>query len=140
MKKIISILLFTLLSGCSVIQPMIDRFTIAPFDNNEYAMVNLIRTTAIQTKLKCETEDFLIFHYVNEIYDTALLLKNYSQYLPKNEQSIKPINLAYQMVNELKTRYEKETKVSKTYCELKLQSIIDVSESIQQAIGKRPRP
>jgi folate-dependent tRNA-U54 methylase TrmFO/GidA len=68
------------------------------------------------------------------------LLKNYSQYIPKNEQSIRPINITYDMVTELKVRYQKENKVSKTYCELKMQSIIDATESIQQAIGKRPRP
>jgi hypothetical protein len=143
MRNIIIGLVLLAMTGCSVVQPVIDRFTIAPFDNNEYAMINKIRTLAIQTKPKCGIENiapFAILDYVNEMHDTALLLKNYSQYLPKNEQSIKPINLTYQMVDELKVRYEKEKKVSKTYCELKLQSIADASESIQQAIGKRPRP
>lgn len=132
-----------LLGGCSIVQPLVDRFTIAPFDSNEYALVNKIRTTAMQTKPKCGVENiapFAVIDYVHDMHDTALLLKNYSQYLPKNEQTIKPINLTYQMIEELKTRYEKETKVSKTYCELKLQSIIDSSEAIQKAIGKRPRP
>lgn len=139
MRNIIIGLFLLSLSGCAIV----DRFMIAPFDSNEYAMVNKIRTVAMQTKPKCGTENiapFAVLDYVNEMHDTALLLKNYSQYLPKNEQSIKPINLTYQMIDELKTRYQKETKVSKTYCELKIQSIMDATESIQQAIGKRPRP
>lgn len=143
MKNIIIALSFLLLSGCSVIQPLIDRFSIAPFDANEYALVNKIRTIAIQTKPRCGIENiapFAVLDYVNDMHDTALLLKNYSQYLPKNEQTYKPVSVTYGMIDELKTRYEKEKKVSKTYCELKIQSIIDASESIQQAIGKRPRP
>ena len=143
MKNIIIALSFVLLSGCATIQPMIDRFTIAPFDSNEYALVNKVRTVAIQTKPKCGVENiapFAVLDYVNEMHDNALLLKNYSQYIPKNDQTIKPVNLTYQMIDELKTRYEKESKVSKVYCELKIQSIIDATESIQKAIAKRPRP
>lgn len=139
MKNIIIALFFVFLSGCAVI----DRFMIAPFDANEYALVNKIRTTAIQTKPKCGAENiapFAVLDYVQDMHDTALLLKNYSQYLPKNEQTYKPVSMTYTMIEELKTRYEKEKKVSKTYCELKMQSIIDATESIQQAIGKRPRP
>lgn len=143
MKNIIIGLSFLFLSGCAVIQPMVDRFMIAPFDSNEYALVNKVRTIAIQTKPKCGIENvapFAVLDYVNEMHDNALLLKNYSQYIPKNDQTIKPVNLTYQMIDELKTRYEKEKKVSKVYCELKIQSIIDATESIQKAIAKRPRP
>lgn len=143
MKNIIIALSIMLLTGCATIQSTIDRFTIAPFDANEYALINKLRTNAMQAKPKCGIENiapFAVLDYVNEMHDTALLLKNYSQYIPKNEQSIRPINITYDMVTELKIRYQKENKVSKTYCELKMQSIIDATESIQQAIGKRPRP
>lgn len=143
MKNLLAALTFTLLTGCSVVQPLVERFTIAPFDSNEYALVNKLRTTAIQTKPKCGADNiapFAVLDFVHDMHDTALLLKNYSQYLPKNEQTMKPVSLTYDLVAELKNRYEKETKVSKTYCELKVQSIIDVTESIQRAIGKRPRP
>jgi hypothetical protein len=143
MKKIIISLTLLFLSGCSVVQPIYDKFMIAPFDSNEYALVNHLRTVAIQTKPSCNTADdpwMHIYSYVEKLHETSLLLKNYSEYLPKNDQTIKPVNLVYQMTTDLKNRYEKETKVSKTYCELKIQSIIDASESIQKAIGKRPRP
>jgi hypothetical protein len=142
MKNIIIALLFFTLSGCSVVQPFIDRFNIAPFDNNEYALANRLRTTAIQAKPRCDVSvlpPFAIEDYINEMYDTALLLRNYSEYLPKNDQTIKPVGLVFQMVSDLKNRYEKESKINKTYCQLKIQSIIESSVSIQQAIGKRPR-
>lgn len=139
MKNIIIALSFVFLSGCAVI----DRFMIAPFDSNEYALINKLRTLSIQTKPLCGIKNVAPFDVTDNVYvmyDTALLLKNYSQYLPKNEQTYKPISMTYKMVEELKMRYEKQNKVSKTYCELKIQSIIDATESIQQAIGKRPRP
>lgn len=143
MKNIILGLTLIMLSGCAVVQPIYDKFMIAPFDANEYALVNKIRTSAIQAKPNCNTAEdpwMLIYNYVEDIHTTSLLLKNYSEYLPKNEQTIKNVDLVYQMTSDLRKRYITEPKVSKTYCELKLQSIIDVSESIQKAIGKRPRP
>lgn len=143
MKNFVVVIALLVLSGCSVIQPVVDRFMIAPFDANEYALVNKLRTTAMLTKPKCGVENiapFAVLDYVHDMHNTALLLRNYSQYLPKNEQTMKPVTIAYDLVTELKARYEKESKVSKAYCELKIQSIINVTESIQQTIGKRPRP
>lgn len=143
MRNIFLGLILLLLSGCAVIQPVVDRFTIAPFDSGEYSLVNKLRTTAIKAKPSCNTKSDpwkFIYSYVYEIHDTSLLLKNYSEYLPKNDQTIKPIELIHQMTTDLKKRYEQDVTVSKTYCELKIQSIIDASESIQKAIGKRPRP
>ena len=128
-----------LLSGCSVIQPFIDRFTIAPFDPNEYALVNQIRTTSMIAKPLCpskaETKP-----YVDAVYAFSYRLKNYSEHLPDNDQTIKPVNLLFTLANDLNTRYKAEGDVNKTYCELKLQSISDAANSIQRAIAKRPRP
>lgn len=143
MKNIILGLTLLLLSGCAVVQPIVDRFTISPFDSNEYALVNTLRTLAIQAKPNCNIADDpwkIIYNYVEELHNTSLLLKNYSEYIPKNDQTIKPVNIVFLMTTDLKKRYSTEAKVSKTYCELKIQSIINASESIQKAIGKRPRP
>jgi hypothetical protein len=106
-------------------------------------LVNTLRTLAIQAKPNCNTADDpwkIIYNYVEELHNTSLLLKHYSEYIPKNDQTIKPVNIVFLMTTDLKKRYSTEAKVSKTYCELKIQSIIDASESIQKAIGKRPRP
>lgn len=132
MKTLLIALSLLFLSGCAVI----DRFNIAPFDSNEYALVNSLRSTSIQVKPNCSN---ISREEVNQLYNIALNMKNYSQYLPRNDQTIKPVNATYQMVYELKTRYNKENKLNKTYCELKMQSIIDATELTQRAIGKRPR-
>jgi hypothetical protein len=132
MKTLLMALSLIVLSGCAVV----DRFIIAPFDPNEYALVNSLRSTSIQVKPNCSN---ISRDEVNQLYNIALNLKNYSQYLPRNDQTIKPVNTTYQMVSELKTRYNKENKLNKTYCELKIQSIIDATELTQRALGKRPR-
>ena len=132
MKTLLIGLSLLLLSGCAVV----DRFIIAPFDPNEYALVNSLRSTSIQVKPNCSN---ISRDEVNQLYNISLNMKNYSQYLPRNDQTIKPVNATYQMVSELKTRYNKENKLNKTYCELKMQSIIDATELTQKAIGKRPR-
>jgi len=139
MKNILIVLSFVFLSGCAVIQPMIDRFTIAQFDNNEYALVNKIRTQSQLAKQDCSTS-ILVRSHVDDMFITSTELKNYSQYLPKNEQTINPIDILHKMVNEIHARYNTTSSVSKTYCELKLTSINQSAESIQRAIGKRPRP
>ena len=137
MKKLLAIIALVSLSGCATIQSTIDRFTIAPFDTNEYALVVSLRTLAMQAKPFCGGE---IAPFIHEIQSAALVLKNYSQHLPKNEQSIKPINLVYDMAVELQLRSRISNRINKTYCELKTQSIADSAETIQRAIGKRPRP
>ena len=80
-------------------------------------------------------------HNVTSLFTQAKQLKNFSHSLPNNELTTKMIDPLYQMMEDMHTRYknEKDT-VSKTYCELKFQSIHDSASIIQKAIAKRPRP
>ena len=135
MKKAFILLALFYISGCS----LLDKFMIAPYDNNEYALVNKIRTTAQLSKKDCVDRNVMKMNS-NTIFALSSEMKNFSQYLPKNDQSIKPISQLYTMTEELHKRYEAEGPVNKTYCELKLTSIEESAEMIQKAIGKRPRP
>lgn len=139
MKKIIIAFTIMLLSGCSAIQPWIDKFTIAPFDQNEYFIVNQIRTYAEITKPLCPSK-YETKIYVDALYTSAFELKNYSEHLPDNKQTIPMVNLLFTMTNDLNNRYKAEGDINKTYCELKLQSVIDSANNIQKAIARRPRP
>jgi len=139
MKNILAVLSFVFFSGCAVIQPVVDRFTIAPFDSNEYALVNKIRTQSQLAKENCSVS-LLARADVDALFVTSTELKNYSQHIPKNKQTISPVELLDKMVVEIHTRYNSGSTVSKTYCELKLTSINQSAESIQKAIAKRPRP
>jgi len=139
MRIFIAAISFVLLSGCTVIQPFIDKFTIAQFDENEYALVNKIRTVAALAGQRCD-DQLTSKLYAKSLYHYGIELKNYSQYIPKNEQTKKPVELLYKMTVDVNDRYNKQETVSKTYCELKYKSIQQSAEMIQKAIGNRPRP
>ena len=119
MKRLILVLV-ALLSGCSIL-------LVAHYDNNEYGLVNKVRTDA---QLKNCTKDG-----VQVLYQDALELKNYSQYLKYNDLTIEMNNNLFTLVDEL---HQKDT-INPTYCNLKLNSISKSAEVIQKVIGGEPR-
>jgi len=123
MKKLL-VSLVILLSGCSSIQ---SALFVAHYDNNEYGLVNKVRTDALLKK--CDKDGIQV------MYEDSLQLKNYSQYLPYNDVTIKMNNDLFTLVDEL---HQKDT-FSPAYCALKLNTISKSAERIQQAIGGEPR-
>jgi len=123
MKKLL-VFLVILLSGCSSIQ---SALFVAHYDNNEYGLVNKVRTDALLKK--CDKDGIQV------MYEDSLQLKNYSQYLPYNDVTIKMNNDLFTLVDEL---HQKDT-FSLAYCALKLNTISKSAERIQQAIGGEPR-
>jgi hypothetical protein len=119
MKKLM-LCLISLLSGCSIL-------FVAHYDNNEYGLVNKIRTDA---ELKNCTKEG-----VQVLYQDTLELKNYSQYLPYNDVTVKMSNDLFTLVDEL---HQKDT-INLTYCGLKLNTISKSAEQIQKVIGGEPR-
>ena len=123
MKKLLLISFVTVLSGCSTIS----NIFMAPYDTNEYKLVNQVRTIAeVQ---KCDPVS------IDTLYNTALEAKNFSEYLPRNDKTISMMNDLYTLVDEL----HKKDNPSATYCKLKLNIIGKSAEDIQQVIGNRPR-
>lgn len=111
------------LSGCG----MINNIFMAPYDTNEYSLVNKVRT--LSELGSCDKD------HVTELYRTALELKNFSEYLPRNEKTIEMDNTLFDIVKELYLR----EKPSSAYCKAKLNIISTSAEMIQNTIGKRPR-
>ena len=122
--KLLLLCCILLLSGCSSIQ---SALFVAHYDNNEYGLVNKVRTDALLKN--CNKEGIQV------MYEDALQLKNYSQYLPRNDVTIKMNNDLFTLVDEL---HQKDT-FSPAYCALKLNTISKSAEKIQQAIGGEPR-
>ena len=77
MKRIALLVAMLSLGGCSTIQ----NIFMANYDTNEYGLINKVRTTA-QLR-SCEPAA------VKDLYTTSLELKNFSQYLPSNEKTIR---------------------------------------------------
>ena len=123
MRKTLSILLLTSLTACSSLSGII----VAPFDNNEYLLVDKIRT---ESQIgKCDQAS------IDGIYVESLELKNYSQYLPKNAKSYEMTQNLFTVVDEL---HQKQNP-SAVYCSAKLNIISKSAEEIQQVMGNRPR-
>jgi len=124
MKRLLMLALVFQLSGCAVINSIF----MAPYDNNEYALVNKVRTLA-------ETSDNCDGNTVKELYLTTYELKNYSQYIPRNSNQMKLNDDLFTMVDEL---YKKQNP-SPVYCKAKLNIIKHSAERIQQVTGSKSR-
>jgi len=107
------------LSGCSLM--------IGNYDPLEYGLVNRIRTEAQVSD--CSKQSTYV------IYVSALELKNYSQYLPNNDQEIALVDDLYKIVDQLYTF----KSPSAAYCKAKLNIIETTAERIQQVTGSKPR-
>jgi hypothetical protein len=118
MKKLILCSL-VLLSGCSLFM--------ANYDTTEYALVNKVRTQAVVGD--CSKES------VKALYTTSLELKNFAQYIPSNDATIKLVNNLEFIVEEL---YKRENP-SPVYCKAKLNIIAKSAEEIQRVVGSKPR-
>lgn len=126
MKKLLVILLFTQLSGCA----LWDVYNMSHFDNNEYALINKIRTISQSTK-NCDEVT------VKNLYFTTMELKNYSQYVNgNNKQSIEMSEGLLKLVTEL---YDREPPVPPFYCKAKLNIIEKSAERMQQVTGNKPQ-
>ena len=124
MKRILCVAVLAIsLSGCAAI----NNIFMAPYDTNEYALVNRVRTFAELGQ--CDREHIIALRI------TALELKNFSEYLPRNSKTIEMNNSLYDLTDDL---YKRENP-SQAYCKAKLNIIAKSAERIQQVTGSKPR-
>lgn len=129
MKKLLVISLVYLVTGCSTVQDKVENIFAAGYDTNEYALVNKIRTIA-QTAKTCNEST------INDLYFTTKELNNFSQYLPRNKQSIELNKDLLRLIMEL---YDKEQPIGQVYCKAKLNIVEKSAERIQQVTGSKSR-
>lgn len=136
MKKVVLVSLIPLLTSCALVSVgtnAVDAFRMAHFDNNEYEIITNMRT--VSQLVECGNKESVkeasnkLWYYTNE-------LQNYSQYIPKNEQSYK---MAQSLVEIVKGLHDKNGEMGKLYCEEKFKVIQDTTENIQKATGNKPR-
>ena len=109
----------------------------ARFDNNEYALINSVRTQANLGAAKCGTPEAK--NTVDNIYYKTVELKNYSQSIPKNEETVKMSSELAEIVKGLSERYKGAEPVSLPYCTTKFGLIEKNAVTIQNVIGGKPR-
>jgi hypothetical protein len=130
MKKLALILLTSLLTGCTVF----DAYFMAGYDNQEYYLINKIRTKAQIAQKSCD-KPIDVKQQVNDILYTSIELRNFSQYIPRNPEAHK---MAAQMV-ELSEQLKFDEKTSPVFCKMKLQQVERNADKIQQVLGSKPR-
>lgn len=133
MKKLILIASMFLLTSCAAI----DAYRMAKFDNNEYALINSVRTQANLGSAKCGTPE--VKDNVNKIYYKSVELRNYSQSIPRNEETVKMSSELAEIVKGLNERYNDTEPVSLSYCTTKFGLIEKNAVIIQNVVGAKPR-
>jgi hypothetical protein len=130
MKRVALIVLTSLLTGCAAI----DAFFMAKYDNQEYVLINKIRSTAQIAQKSCD-KPIEVKPQLTEILNTSIEFKNFTQYIPRNPEAYK---MAGQMV-ELSEQLKFDEKTSTIFCKMKLQQVERNAEKIQQVLGSKPR-
>ena len=133
MKKLLIILAVYSLSGCA----LLDAYFMAKFDNNEYMLINKIRTEANLGAAKCGKPE--VVSEVDSIWRTTVEFRNYTQSIPHNEEATKMGNELAEIVKGLSDRYHGTDPVSIMYCTTKFSSIERNAVNIQNVIGKKLR-
>jgi hypothetical protein len=133
MKRLLLVCAIFALSGCAVI----DAYFMAKYDTNEYALINDIKTKAQVAEENC-ANNLLVTTQVNELYIKSLEFKNFATHIPRNEDSVKLSNKLLILTKDAKDQFNKSA-VSNFYCKAKLEQIVKSADTMQQAIGKKPR-
>ena len=86
---------------------------------------------------KCGTPE--IVPVVDNIYFKTIELRNYSQSIPHNEDTIKMSSELSEIVKGLSERYHGSEPVSLNYCTTKFSMIEKNAVTIQNVVGAKPR-
>ena len=134
MKKLLIISLVLMLNGCA----LFDAYFMAKYDTTEYSLVNQVRTKAQIAEENCSNQT-LVITQVNELYNSALEFKNFTVYIPNNEDAVKLSTKLLTLTKDTKDYFNKAEKISPIFCKAKIQQIVTSADTIQQALGSKPR-
>ena len=134
MKKLLILPLVLILNGCIIF----DSYFMAKYDTTEYSLVNQIKTKAQIAEDNCSNQ-ILVITQVNELYNNALEFKNFTVHIPRNEDATKLSDKLFTLTKDTRDYFNKTEKISSIFCKAKLQQIEKSADTIQQALGSKPR-
>ena len=134
MKKLLILPLVLILNGCIIF----DSYFMAKYDTTEYSLVNQIKTKAQIAEDNCSNQ-ILVITQVNELYNNALEFKNFTVHIPRNEDATKLSDKLFTLTKDTKDYFNKTERISPIFCKAKLQQIEKSADTIQQALGSKPR-
>lgn len=112
------------LSGCSL------SGIISPprFNETEYRTAAEI-ATIIELNNKCDEGT------VKELWNKTTFLEHYTKYLPNNENAYESASIIRSQLMDLMTHLHSEKGISETFCQRKLQLLLDTVEAMQHGSG-----
>ena len=135
MKRLLLVCIcVTQLSGCA----LFDAYFMAKYDTTEYSLVNQIKTKAQVAEENCGNH-ILVIIQVNELYNNALEFKNFTMHIPHNEDATKLSAKLFTLTKDTRDYFNKTEKISPIFCKVRLQQIEKSADTIQQALGSKPR-
>jgi hypothetical protein len=134
LKLLIVSSLVVALPGCA----LWDAYFMAGYDTTEYSLVNQIRTNAEVNVGMCTDQEASKKNF-DYLYLKGTELKNFTQYIPNNQDANRLANNIYELTKQGKEAYHNDKVVSATFCKLKLQQVVRATETAQKAIGSKPR-
>ena len=109
----------------------------AKFDNNEYYIINQIKTSSALGEKHCGTK--YAKPLVNKMWIKVNEFNNYTTSIPNNEETITMSGALLEITKGLHTKYDVDSNVSKKYCEIKFDLINRNATTIQNVVGGKPR-
>lgn len=134
MKKLLIVLFAFSLSGCA----LFDAYFMAKYDTTEYALVNEIKTKAQIAEENCSNQ-LLVVTQVNDLYIKALEFNNFTLHIPRNTDSVNLSTKLLTISKDTREYFNKAEKISPIFCKAKLQQIVKSADTIQHALGSKPR-
>jgi len=134
MKKVLAIIILSMLSGCAAM----DAYFMAKFDVNEYQLINDVRSLSEISAEFCSNQQQMV-PIVDRIYLKSLEFKNYAEFIPENKSSIKLSESLMDLTEPLHKRYHGTEKISESYCKQKMSILNKSATTIAQVIGSKPR-
>ena len=132
MKNLIFAVVFVLLAGCSILNT-------SDFDNAEYDDFVTVMTLAEQVKPFCGGDKSQLLPRVYLLDGHAHHLQNYTLHRINNDATNEIADLIREDTTQLVDRYNSGSKVSKLYCESKLDNVIGQAKIGADAVQKKIR-
>lgn len=136
MKKVLMVLSVVMLTGCSTLQTAFDSYFMARYDNQEYVLINKIRTTAELAQSECDNFAKAKIEFIN-LQKLNREFKNFTQYIPRNPEAYKLAVQMEELINQGNKSYDDKSSVF--FCKAKFQQIERNAEKIQKVLGSKPR-